>query len=376
MPAVSNALVVGGGAAGTTTAILLADAGVSVDLVEIKSEVTALGSGITLQGNALRVLKQLNVLDRCAERGYSCNKLVIRAPDPAGTVVAEVSDIPFGGPDVPTTMGMYRPDLAQILVERAEAAGVKIRYSTTVDSLTQDADGVDVTFSDGSTGRYDVVVGADGLRSWTRRLLEIPLETRALGLGSFRMFAPRPASVTDGNAIFGGPSHLAIVVPTSETTAYWSILETARDRTQQSPEERLADFVELSRGYHGPWDEVRDSFTDPSKLHYTVWEHHLLDAPWNRGRVVLIGDAVHVTPPTIAQGAAMGFEDGAVLAELLISHDRVDDELWDAFTARRFDRVKTVVDASMQIAAWERDHVQGDVPSVTRRVAAVVSQPA
>ena len=376
MPAVNTVLVVGGGASGAAAAILLADAGVAVDLVEIKSEVSALGSGITLQGNALRVLRQLGVLDECLQHGHPFSQLVIRIPDPAATIVARVDDIPFGGPDLPTTMGMYRPELARILMGRAEQAGVKSRFSTTVESLTQDDDGVDVGFSDGSSGRYDVVIGADGLRSWTRRLLEIPLETRSVGMGAFRMFGPKPADITDFHAIFGGPSYMALVCPTSETTAYWSLVEPARDRTTQTPEERLADFVALSRPYHGPWDEVRDSFTDPADLNYTWFEHHLLDAPWNRGRVVLIGDAVHTCPPTIAQGAAMGFEDAAVLAELLITRNRVDDELWAAFTARRFDRVKTVVDASMQMAQWNLDHVQGDVPSLTRRVAAAVSTPA
>jgi 2-polyprenyl-6-methoxyphenol hydroxylase-like FAD-dependent oxidoreductase len=374
--AVNNVLVVGAGAAGATAGILLADAGVAVDLVEIKPEVSALGSGITLQGNSLRVLRQLGVLDECLEHGFPFSQLVIRVPDPSATIVARVDDIPFGGADLPSTMGMYRPELARILTERADRAGVKTRFSTTIESLSQDADGVDVTFSDGSSGRYDVVIGADGLRSWTRRMLEVPLETRAVGMGAFRMFGPKPAHVTEFQAIFGGPSYMALVCPTSETTAYWSLVEPAKDRTTQTPEERLADFIELSRPYHGPWDEVRESFTDAGNLNYTWFEHHLLDAPWNRGRVVLIGDAVHTCPPTIAQGAAMGFEDAVVLAELLTSRDRIDDELWAAFTARRFGRVKTVVDASMQMAQWNLDHVQGDVPSITRRVAAAVSQPA
>jgi 2-polyprenyl-6-methoxyphenol hydroxylase-like FAD-dependent oxidoreductase len=89
---------------------------------------------------------------------------------------------------------------------------------------------------------------------------------------------------------------------------------------------------------------------------------------------VLNGDAVHTCPPTIAQGAAMEFEEGAVLAELLTTSPQVDDALWTALLTRRVDRVRTVVEASMQLAQWNLDHVQGDVPGVTRRVAAVVSQ--
>ena len=62
-------------------------------------------------------------------------------------------------------MGMPRPDLARILLHRAANAGVKTRLGITTTDLHQDAAGVDVTFSDGSTGRYDLIVGADGIRS-------------------------------------------------------------------------------------------------------------------------------------------------------------------------------------------------------------------
>lgn len=92
--------------------------------------------------------------------------------------------------------------------------------------------------------------------------------------------------------------------------------------------------------------------------------------------MVLIGDAAHTCPPTLAQGGAQALEDAAVLAELLLAHDAVDQRLWDAFTARRYRRAKTVVDASNQLAQWLLDHEQGDVPSLVRSITALVSQPA
>ena len=375
MPAVDTALVVGGGAAGAATAVLLADAGDAVDLVEVQPEVSALGSGITLQGNALRVLRRLGVLEECAALGYECSGLLVRAADPDATVLAQLPDLRFGGPDLPGTMGMYRPDLARVLMARADEVGVTTRFATTVEALDQDADGVDVRFSDGTTRRYGLVVGADGVRSSTRRLLEVPLDTRAIGMGAWRMVAPRPEDVTTAQLFFGGPCYIAGITPTGPDTAYWFLVEDAQDRTSQTPDQQLDAFRELSRAYHGPWDEVRERFDDPGRLNYTWFETHLLDAPWHRGRVVLVGDAVHVCPPTIAQGAAAALEDAEVLGDLVATGDTLDDAL-TAFTARRYERVRAVVEASLQMAQWNLDHVQGDVPGLTRRIAELVAVPA
>ena len=185
-------------------------------------------------------------------------------------------------------------------------------------------------------------------------------------MGIWRAFGPRPASVTRTDLYYGGPSYIAGYCPTGEDSLYAYIVEDAQDRSALSPEEQLATMKQLSQAYHGPWDEIRETLTDPSRVNYTWFETHVLDAPWNRGRVVLIGDAAHTCPPTIAQGGAMALEDAVVLAELLTERDALDQELWDAFTARRFERAKTVVDASNQLAQWQLDHVQGDIPGLMR----------
>jgi len=374
--AVNNALVVGGGAAGAAVASLLAEAGVQVDLVEVKPEPTAIGSGITLQGNSLRVLRRLGVWADVQRNGYAFDTLGLRAPDPAGTLIVEMPDVKTGGPDLPATVGMPRPVLARILIDRALAVGVKIRFGTTFTQLAPDATGVDVTFSDGSGGRYDVVIGADGIRSWTRRSLGIHLETKAVGMGIWRAFGPRPASVTRTDLYYGGPSYIAGYCPTGEDSVYAYIVEDAQDRSTLTPAEQLAVMRELSQAYHGPWDEIREHLTDPSRVNYTWFETHLLDAPWNRGRVVLIGDAAHTCPPTLAQGAAQALEDALVLGELLVERAALDEALWDAFHARRTKRAKAVVDASNQLAQWQLEHVQGDVPGLIHATAAMLSNPA
>jgi 2-polyprenyl-6-methoxyphenol hydroxylase-like FAD-dependent oxidoreductase len=376
MPAVNSVLVIGAGLAGSATAIRLAEAGVAVDLVEAKPDVAATGSGITLQGNALRELRALGVWDRVRDAGYAFDITGIRAPDPAGTVVAEIPDARTGGPDLPAVMGMPRPELARILIDRAAEVGAKVRFGTTPTELRQDGTGVDVTFADGSTGRYGLVVGADGVRSWTRRAVGIELETRSVGMGIWRAFGPRPATVTRTDLYYGGPSFIAGYCPTGEDSLYAYVVEPAQDRSGLTPEQQLATMKELAAAYHGPWDEIRETLTDPSRVNYTWFETHVLPAPWNRGRVVVIGDAAHTCPPTLAQGGAQALEDAAVLTDLIVTRDALDEQLWDAFHVRRVERARAVVDASNQLAQWQLDHVQGDAPVLFRRIAELVSQPA
>ena len=376
MPAVSNVLVAGAGLAGTATAIGLATTGIAVDLIDIKPEITAVGSGITMQGNGLRELRRLGVWEDVLAAGYPFSSLGLRAPDPAGTLLAEMPDARTGGPDLPATVGLPRPALARIMADRAVATGAKLRLGTCVSSLSQDEGGVDVVFSDGSAGRYDLVVGADGIRSATRRMIGIADEPRPTGMGIFRVFGPRPASVTRTDLYYGGPCYIAGYCPTSENTLYAYVVEDAKDRSALTPAERLAAMRALAGAYHGPWDDILQTLTDPGSISYTLFEELVVPAPWNRGRVVLIGDAAHACPPTLAQGGAQALEDAAVLAELLLSRDSPDEELWAAFTARRFERAKTVVEASCQLGQWQLDHEQGDVPGLIATIVALVSQPA
>lgn len=89
---------------------------------------------------------------------------------------------------------------------------------------------------------------------------------------------------------------------------------------------------------------------------------------------MFIGDAVHTCPPTLAQGAALALEDAAVLAEMLTSAAAVDDDLLTRFAERRLPRAAAVVEASVQLARWQIDGVQGDVPELMGRIAAMTSE--
>jgi 2-polyprenyl-6-methoxyphenol hydroxylase-like FAD-dependent oxidoreductase len=372
--AVDKVLVVGAGSAGCVAASLLARAGVAVQVVEIHDDVTALGSGITVQGNALRVLREIGAWEAAQECGYAFHVTGIQLQD--GTVVAELEDIKTGGPDLPATMGMERRNLARILVDAARSHGATIRFGTTVDAFADDGYGVDVTFSDGSSDRFDLMIGADGIHSKVRPMIGIADRPEPTGMGIFRVFTERPASVTRTDLCYSGPCYIAGYCPTGENTIYAYLVEDNHDRADMSPEDRLAYMRRLAEEYHGPWDDIRALMTDPETVHYTWFEKMLVAPPWWRGRVILIGDAAHTCPPTLAQGAAQAMEDALVLAESLIAHDELEPAL-QAFMDRRFDRAKSVIDASVQIGQWMLDHdPDSDIPGLFMRTLGSLCAPA
>ncbi|WP_216907468.1 FAD-dependent monooxygenase [Nocardia noduli] len=377
MPAINNVLVVGGGTAGAAGAILLAEAGVTVDLIEINPDITALGSGITLQGNALRVLNQLGIWERISRAGYVQEDwLGLRAPDAEGTLLARVPSTRTGGPDLPATLGIDRPTLARILIERVAELPIRVRTGLTFTDLVQQPDSVTAHFSDGSVGTYDLVIGADGVRSHTRRYLGIDAEIRSTGLGAWRAIVPRPESITHTEVCYGGPSYIAGFGPINEHEMYAFFTEDAQDRTALTADERLAVMRRFAEKYHGPWDVIHPTLTETSRVHYTWFESYLAEGPWHRGRVVLIGDAVHTCPPTVAQGAAMALEDAQVLAELLLGNDVLDDALLNGFAVRRLARVRPVIEATLQIVEWVLAHEHSDIPRLMAEVATIVTEPA
>ncbi|MCK8438517.1 FAD-dependent oxidoreductase [Streptomyces sp. D2-8] len=360
-------LVIGGGASGNAVTILLRRAGVAVDLIEAKPDWNATtGSGITLQGNALRVLRELGVWDRVSASGFAFGQLGVTAPD--GTVLFVADDIQTGGPDLPATLGMQRPQLQQILIDAVRASGATVRLGTTAETLEQDADGVSVRFSDGTEGRYDLVIAADGLNSATRAAIGIADKPEPTGMAIWRIAAPRPEGLERTDLATGGPAYIAGYCPTSEDTIYAYVVEANRERASIPPESYADEMRKLAQGYGGHWPEIVQHIEDPAQVNYTWFHRLLVEGPWHRGRVVLVGDAAHCCPPTFAQGAAMSLEDALVLAELLTARDDWDDGLFTEYHDRRLPRVGMVVEASCRLGQWHLDGVRdADVPGLTHR---------
>jgi 2-polyprenyl-6-methoxyphenol hydroxylase-like FAD-dependent oxidoreductase len=341
-----SVLVVGGGVAGFTVAAALGQRGIKVDLVEIKKENTVLGVGIIQPGNALRALKSIGVLEECLATGFATD--TYRYFESDGTPIADLKLLRIADADKPAINTLRRPALNQILTHAAVRAGADVRLGMTVTSLREEKDAVSVTFSDGSTGSYAMVVGADGIRSPVRNMLfggaHAPQFT---GHGVWRYTARRPAELTYQAMYLGVGRKVGLMPLTGEMMYLLLVTNTATDARVPQDELKSRLSAELE-GFDGLVPHVRDQLAASDDVIYVPIEEVILAPPWSKGRVVIIGDAAHASGPHIAQGAAMAIEDAVVLAEMFTGAADVRSMLL-AFAERRYPRCKFVQDTSRAV---------------------------
>lgn len=347
---VRNVLIVGGGFTGLTTAIALAERGVEVTLVEKASAWARVGHGLTIQGNALRVFREIGILDDILEAGHTENGITLFWAD--GRVMAELPTPRTGGDDLPATIGALRPDLHEILLRKAEERGVEIRLGLELISFENHDDSATSVLSDGTRETWDVIVIAEGIKSQTRPKLGITEDRQPSGLGIWRAVTSRLPEMTGGIAYPTDDSGAFKVgyTPVSDDQCYIFVL-----CPPVRPDNGLEDWQEVQRlmaNYHGQFDHLRDSLGPDTFMNFQEIEWIFVEGPWNQGRVVALGEAVHAVPPLIAQGAAQCVEDALLFAEHVTAEGDFDEQL-AAFHARRIPRIKGVVDASLQLADWE-----------------------
>lgn len=374
MSAVKTVLVVGGGIAGMTLATALKRGGIRVEIVEINPEWSVLGVGISIQGATLRALKTIGVLERTVAGGFGYSTLV--ACDANGTVTGTVNLPPLLGAGYPECVGIMRPVLHDILRDALTAAEVPVRLGVTVTSIEQSEEGVDVGFTDGTRGTYDLVVGADGVNSKVRSMVfgdtYAPYDT---GQAVWRALVRRLPEVTS-RTMFFGPRHKAGFNPVNTREMYIFLVQPIKG-DPRIPEEKLAPTMRgLLADFGGPVAEVRDEVTRPEQIAYRPFASFLMTPPWHRGRVVLLGDAAHTPTPQMASGAGLAIEDTIVLSELLRG-DAPLPEILDAFMERRYERCRMVVESSLQLSEWEKtpDAPDADPVGVLARANAALAAP-
>ncbi|MFM2402682.1 MAG: hypothetical protein RL223_562 [Pseudomonadota bacterium] len=354
MALIRNVLVIGGGVGGMCAAIQLRKQGIAVDLIEQHPNWAPDGAGITISGPTLRALRAVGVVDEVLRVGGHWNAVDICDAD--GRVQATVPVMPAHEADgLPGAGGILRPVLADILGRKVREGGTTVRLGLSFTALQPDADGVDVTFTDGSSGRYDLVIGADGVNSAVRKWVKPDFPgPRFTGQGSWRAIVPR---LRENSTIFMGATTKAGVNPISATECYLFVLDRREGMDFIPPAEWPERLAELLEEFGGQIGEIRDGLRSgglrDARLLYRPLAGHMIDGPWHAGRIVLLGDTVHATTPHLASGAGIAIEGALVLAEELGRRHSLEGALL-AYAGRHYDRARLVVSASGRLGQLEQ----------------------
>ncbi|MFV0644359.1 MAG: FAD-dependent monooxygenase [Sphingomonadaceae bacterium] len=348
---ISNALIVGGGIGGMATAISMARRGVKVDIIDLDPDWRVYGAGITITGPTLRAYRHLDMVDDIATQGAITNGSKIYRFD--GVLLNEL-DEPALEEGLPATGGIMRPVLHHIMQERIRGLGLNVRLGLTVDGLDNRADangkgGVDVSFSDGTKGRYDLVIGADSVRSCIREMAFPHMgDPEPTGQGCWRISIRRPPGLERGEFYFGGKYPAGITACGEDAVYMWMLTPHVRRKKHFDDEELFQNLKANLEGFGHNAGWIRDNMTRDDWINYRPLAAKIQPRPWSMGRIVLLGDAVHATTPHLATGAGMAVESAIVLAQELAKADSAEAAL-EAYEERRFERCRDIVESSIAI---------------------------
>ena len=364
-------LIIGAGIGGLSAGIALRKKGYDVEMIEKDPEWTVYGVGIIQQNNVIRAMSELGVIDDYADAGYGFDHVKIFAPN--GMQVARIP-IETLAKGYPANMGIARPALQKVLAESAQSHGAQIRLGLTAQSINDKGHHVDVTFSDGSEGQYDLVIGADGIYSQTRKTIfpDVP-GPEFTGQAVWRYNFERPEGMEGLHAYNGRVG--AGLVPMSEDKIYMYVTtpEPGNPRFERSTlAEEMRKRIDMAcHTLH----HFNDDVTVNEDVVYRPLEWLMLEGDWHKGRVALLGDAVHSTTPHLGQGAGLAIEDAIVLADELTKASK-PEQAFENYRNRRFERCDYIVKASLEICLGQLG--KGplvDVGEATAKASAVVSKP-
>ncbi len=370
----SSALIVGGGIGGMASAISLARAGLKVRLIDLDPEWKVYGAGITITGPTLRAYRDLGLIDQIKEKGAITNGTRIRLFN--GQVLRELDEPPIEQ-GLPATGGIMRPVLHKIMQEAVRAEKVDVSLGLTVNALSNKADGVDVAFSDGTTGRYDLVVGADSIYSKVRSLA-FPHAVKPPYTGQYclRVSMQRPPEFDRGEFYFGHkyPGGITACAP---DRVYMFLLVGEQDMVIYPDDKLFGMAQELLAPFGGNIGWMRDNMTRNDWINYRPLEAAIQPRSWVNGRILILGDAAHATTPHLASGAGIAVEDAIVLAQELADGQRSVEASLAAWEERRYDRCRDVVETSiavgkLQLSGGNPEQIGGMIGGALHRLAAPI----
>jgi salicylate hydroxylase len=342
-------LVAGAGIGGLSAASCLMRAGHAVEVYEQALELAEVGAGIQISANAMHVLRHLGLEAAITKVGVRPGAYVFRLHDTGEEVqrfsLSEEHEQLHGAPYTQ----LHRADLHDILAARArEADPAVVRLDRRVTGLTENSDGVELCFADGTSARGDLLIGADGLKSVVRKQLFGDTPATYTGDAAWRLMVPTdrlPENMLERvMSVFMGPQgHVVCYYLRGGTLLNFVGCVETEEVSEESWTQKLpwGEFKAQFKGWHPAIQAVIDAVDKDECYRWSLFNRPPI-RNWSSDRVTLLGDAAHPTLPYLAQGAVMAIEDGAVLARALALSNSIPDAL-KLYQRNRVDRTARIV---------------------------------
>jgi len=312
-------LVSGGGIAGNAVALQLLRAGIRVTVVERAAAPRPGGQAVDLRGPSREVAERMGLMPGI--RKYQLTELGMTWFDTKGRPFTDLPMEFFDGKGPVAEIEITRGDLNQVLLDEVAAEGgdLDYRYGEWITALRQDNTGVEVSLASGGTERFDLVVGADGVHSVTRRLAFGPEEKFGTYLGGYMSFftMPTPEDMRPGwFAMQLIPGASVGIRPDHDPATAKAILTVRTEpdpalRGDTAAQHRLFHKHLAGDGWHAP--AILDAMATTPDFYFD--ELVRIDMPTlNAGRVTLLGDAGYCGSPMTGMGTAMAIVGAYVLA--------------------------------------------------------------
>ena len=346
-------MVVGCGIGGPVAALALQKAGIEPTIFEAHDgNAEFLGSFLNLASNGLDALTTIDARTAVANRGFATPRMTMWSG--SGRLLGEVANGLSRG-DGSGSITIERGRLHAALRAEAESRGVRIQRGKRLVAASSTGGSVVAQFADGSTATADVLIGADGLHSQVRRLIDTqapsPRYSGQLSLGGradLLSLGPTPGVF---HMVFGRRAFFGYSVPTAGNVYWFANVDWADEPDRATfgaitPATWRARLVDLFASDQSPACRIIDA-TGNELAAYPVFD--LPRVPrWHRDRMVILGDAAHATSPSSGQGASLAIEDAVTLARCLRDVDPVP-AAFAAYDHLRRARVERVVAYSARI---------------------------